>query len=602
VLELGVLVEREDRYELAGPLPPDLIPATVQGSLVSRLDRLGTAKPIAELAATIGREFRFDVLSAVSRLDEAALREGVARLVNAELVYQIAEPPNETYLFKHALIQDAAYQTVLKKSRRDLHRRIADALVERFPDIAASRPELVAEHFSSAGAMDQAVPLWLRAGQAAAGRAAFHEAIVHLRRGIDQLHALPDAASRLDQELEFNIALTPALQMTRGWASVEVDEVFRRSRELVDQIGNTPHRLTVLASSFAFLVLTGRVSEALALAKQVLELATAIGDPGLIYIGHGNCCVAHLYHGDMRAAADAAEATTPLYTAERERWITSVAGMAGRVYMSCYYSEALWMLGFPEQAIRASERSIAVGQEVGHPPSLAFALGYQMEFYQLYRDAATVLRLAEETIRLGREHGSAFWDPMATAYKGWALAASGQHEEGIALMRDGIGRYRAAGNGLTQIHLLTLLAEALGSAEEWDETFHVLDEAAALATANGEHYYEPELHRLKGEFLVAESYHRHALGDTQATGDRVSHLARAEASIRHALEIARSQEARSLELRAAMSLVRLRESTGDATEARRQLADVYAWFTEGFETRDLREARALLDEASSIAR
>jgi class 3 adenylate cyclase/predicted ATPase len=595
VLELGVLKERDDRYELAGPLPTDLIPATVQGSLIARLDRLGSAKPVAEMAATIGREFRFDVLRAVAALDEPALRDAIGRLVSAELVYQIAAPPNETYLFKHALIQDAAYQTVLKKSRRELHRRIAEAFVRDFPELTSNRPELVAAHFSNAGAAELAIPLWLRAGQLAAGRAAFHEAIAHLQRGLSLLRALPETTSRLEQELEFNIAITPALQMTRGWASPEVDRIFQRSNEVMERIGDTPHRLTVLSGAFAFHVLTGRVSQALSLATQVLELAKAVGDPGLLFIANGNCCVANLYHGAMRAAAEYAEAAYPLYSEERERWITSVAGMAGRVYLSCYYSEALWMLGLPDQAVRASERSVALGVEVGHAPSLAFAVGYQMEFYQLFRDPVRVLAIAEETIRLGREHGSAFWDPMATAYKGWALSQQGRHDDGIACMRDGITRYRSAGNGLTQVHLLALLAEGLGSCGRWDEALEVLDEAAAAATTNGEHYYEPEVYRLRGEYVAARARAQDASsGGGQASDDTRARLARAEDSVRRAIELAREQGARSLELRAAVSLVRLQQRAGNAAEGRRLVADVYSQFTEGHDTIDLREAREIL--------
>ena len=269
VLELGVLIEGEDRYELAGPLPGDMIPATIQGSLIARLDRLGSAKQIAQVAATIGREFRLDVLQAVATMDDSALREGLDRLLGAELIYQVGGAPDITYLFKHALIQDAAYQSLLKKSRREQHRRIGETLALRFPVVAEHQPELVAQHFASGGDPEQAIAFWLRAGQRALGRAANHEAIVHATRALEQLRELPASRERDKQELECNIVLIPALQMTQGWASPDVDRTSRRSVELVEILGDTPHRLLVLADSAAFHVMRGHISQALTLGRQV---------------------------------------------------------------------------------------------------------------------------------------------------------------------------------------------------------------------------------------------------------------------------------------------------------------------------------------------
>jgi class 3 adenylate cyclase/predicted ATPase len=589
VLEVGVLVEYEDRYELAGPLPPDLIPSTVEDSLNARLDRLGAAKPIAQVAATIGREFRFDVLSAVAAVDEPTLRAGLDRLVSAELVYEQGGPTDRSYLFKHALIQDAAYRSLLKKSRRELHRRIAETLTTRFTDISDKRPELVAQHFTAAGLADQAVPSWLRAGQLAAARGANYEAIAHLKRGLELLNEVRDD-DRLALELEFNVVLSPAIQVTQGWASSELERLYRRSEELVQQLGDTPHRLTVLASAFAFHLLTGRMRQALTLATQVLELAKLVGAPPLLIIGHGNCCVARLYHGDIRAAVEHVEAGLALHTPEGEQSILRMVGLAARAYTYCYYSEALWMLGYPERALQASDRSVEIGRELEHLPSLIFAVGYQTEFYHLLRDSSRVLSAADENSRLSREQSS-FWDPLVSIYKGWALAAQGLQDEGIAQTRDGIARYRAAGNGLTQVHMLAVLAEALGDAERWDEAFNVLAEAMDVAETNDERYFEPELYRLRGEFLRRRA--------ANMPPDRAAQLAAANDSIHEALERARRQEARSLELRAAMSLCRLQREQGDAVESRQLLADVYAWFTEGFETRDLRDARALLAELSA---
>ena len=431
VLELGVMVEGEERYELGGPVPPDLIPATVQGSLLARLDRLGSAKPIAQVAATIGRDFRLDVLRAVTTVDDATLSLGLDRLLEAGLIFQVGGAPDITYVFKHALIQDAAYQSLLKKSRREQHRRIGETLALRFPDVAEQRPELVAQHFASGGDPDRAVNFWQRAGRRALGVAANHEAIAHITRALEQLSELPLSRERDERELECNIVLTPALQMTQGWASPDVERTFHRSVALVDELGDSPHRFMVLANSFAFHLLRGQISQALSLAKQVLELATHLQQPTLMVVGNGNCCVAQLYHGDIGEAIQSGETALELLTPEGSQWIAQTAGLAAEVYISCYLCEALWMRGCPEQAVLFSEQALASARQMKHWPSLEFAVGYQAEFYHLLRDHERVLATADESFRLGVEYQSAFWNPMITAYKGWALSAQGQHEEGV---------------------------------------------------------------------------------------------------------------------------------------------------------------------------
>lgn len=571
VLELGVLEELTDRYELNRPLPPDLIPSTVQGSLIARLDRLGTAKPVAQLASTIGREFRFDILCAVSPDDEPTLRASLDRILSAELIFQVGVAPDERYLFKHALIQDAAYQSVLKKSRREIHGRIAYALTNSARADAESHPEVVAEHFTRAGQNEPAVQHWLRAGQLAGARAANHEAIAHLKRGLELLDDLPEAG-RLELELELLVALAPAIMQTQGWASPELDRTYRRSNELVQLLGTTPHLLLVLSGTFGFHLVAGRITQSLALAEQVLQVAKQVGDPALLIVGHANCCVARCYQGDLRLAVEHAQTAHPLSTPEREQWIMRGWGQSLSVCVYCYEAEALWMLGFPEQALRASDRSVSLSRSMGNVPSMAFALSYRAWFYHLLRDVPRILESAEEGISLAREEGFAFWEPVVEVYRGWAVSAQGNSDEGLTILRDGLARYRSAGNGIKQGHMLCVLADALWSAGNHDEALQALAEGMSLATMNGEGFYEPELYRLRGEFL----------DDT--------------ASIHEALALARGQEARSLELRAAMSLCRVHRKRGDASTGRQLLAEVYATFTEGFDTADLRDARALLAE------
>jgi class 3 adenylate cyclase/predicted ATPase len=573
VLDMGVLVERDDRYELSGPLPPDLIPATVQGSLIARLDRLGRAKPLAQLAATIGREFRLDVLSAVSTEDDESLRANIAQMIGAELVFEVSGPPDETYAFKHALIQEAAYQTVLKKSRRDVHGRIAYALSNKFPSVAETRPELVAEHLSRAEQHEEAARQWLRAGQKAAARAAYHEAAAHIRRGIAAVENLP-AESRRELELDLYLTFAPSISQTKGWAAPELDHIYTRAGELVQQIGNSPHLLTVLSLSFAFHFVAGRVTQALEIAKQVLAIAEATGIPMLLQAGYANTCVAYLYHGDITTALERGEAELPLYSLEQEQQVLRVWGQSTSSAVCCYLSEALWMLGYPDRAVESIRRGREIARELQHLPSLNFAMSYEVEFYHLLRDADRIVASADESLRLAREEKLAFWEPVVMLFKGSALGAQGHLDEGVALMREGLARYYATGNGVSQSRMLAVLAESLWKAGYEDEALASIERGMELATKNGEHFYEPELYRLRGEFFVAK-------------GDRI---AEARASMERALEIAQGQCAKSLELRALMSIYRLDRRA----EARIALETVYDSFIEGFETADLRDARELL--------
>jgi class 3 adenylate cyclase/predicted ATPase len=573
VVEAGVLDEREDRYELKGPLPAGLIPEKVHDSLMARIDRLGPAKPIAQLAATIGRQFDFDLLQIVSGQTTEGLEGLLGRLVELDLVSESGTPPAASYVFKHALIQDAAYESLLRRTREELHGKIASALLEHFPDVAEQRPELIAQHFTAAGEPAQAIPYWLRAGQSAIPRGANHEAIAYLRHGLEQLAGLPDTPERSEQELEFLVALIPGLNATQGWASPDLDRTYQRAGELLAVVKNSPHTFALLTGTFAFHLVAGRITKALALARQVLELATVIQDPTALMVGHWDCCVAYSYAGNPQEAVEHGEACLALYDPEREQAVIRLINTAVRPIVNCYLSEALWMLGHVDQARAAGERAVTVARELGHMPSLIFALGYQTAFRHLLRDKDGILEAAEEAIAIGRAERFTFWEPLIDVYLGWATGG----EKGIALTQNGLSLYRAAGNGITQEHMLAALADGLWVAGHRDEAFASLAEARSLAAATGEEFYEPELHRLQGEF------------------GRKTGAADAEASIREAIAIAQRQGARSLELRAVMSLCRLQRDRGDPTD-RALLADVYAGFTEGLDTPDLRDAAALLEE------
>jgi class 3 adenylate cyclase/tetratricopeptide (TPR) repeat protein len=594
VLELGVLVECEDRFELSGPLPPDLIPSTVQGSLNARLDRLGPAKATAQLAATIGREFSYELLTVVAGHTEDELRGDLDRLIGAELVYRRADSPEETYLFKHALVRDAAYQSLLKKARRALHQQIAEALVSRFPETAKQHPELVAEHFSVAGRAEQAVKFWLLGGQLAAGRGANQEAITHLNRGLGLVGELP-VADRHQQELEFLIALIPALIASEGWASAGLERVYRRAKELADLLGETPHQFALLAGTMGYHFVAGRVEQSLGLAMQLFELSTKVGDPLLLTVGRQNCSAVHCYHGDFRLAIEHAEAGLATLDAERERIIGQTFGLSSCVGLLTYEYIALWMQGFPVRSLRTSERCVALAREIGQPPSIGFALTARAGSAYLQGDAQGTLGFGDEALRVVREERLGFFEPIITVYRGWGLSELGESAEGIVQIRAALERYYMAGNGVQQVWLHVILADVQWKAGEWNDAFGTLASAMALARNNGEGLFEPELYRLEGEFLFAQAMGAAGSSNTASGDERLARLVEAERCIRQSLDMARRQEARMLELRSLVSLCRVRRELGAVSQERDMLAAVHTAFTEGFETPDLREARSMLE-------
>lgn len=591
VLELDVLTELEDRYELAGPLPPDLIPSTVQDSLNARLDRLGSAKATAQLAATIGREFRFDLLSAVAGEKATGLRDDLLRLVLSELVYPSEDATEETYLFKHALIQDAAYQSLLKKSRRDLHERIADVLLAQFPDISEARPELVAEHFSSAGKGQQAVTYWGLAGQRALGRAAYHEAAAHLRRGLELVGTVPEDV-RDTRELDLLVGIMPALMSTQGWASQELDVVFGRARELVDRPPGSPYRFLVHAGTTTYHLTGGRLHRARELSEKLLELATGLGDPVSRPIAHVNYCATALFQGDWKVALEQAEFGLALFDPEAERTITALVGLSSFVSFPCLTAPAEWMLGHVDGAIAMMEEAMASSRRHGNPNSIACAQVYRCLALHLLGDPRVVLAACEESLAFSRHERLDFWVAPARIYRGAALCRLDRVEEGLREIRDAFAGFIAAGNGVCGVLFRVILAEALWAAGDRPAAFATLDEGSSHATTSGEGFFAPELLRLRAEWLMAEALDSH---DAPRPADRSGRLAGSEDNAREALALARRQGAVPLELRALTTLVRVRQAQGhDAAAELRELTACHARFSPTDALPELEAARALL--------
>jgi TOMM system kinase/cyclase fusion protein len=580
VLESGLLQEYEERYELRSPLPPLAIPATLHDSLMARLDRLATVKALAQLGGTLGREFSYELLQAVSPWDEGTLQRGLHQLVEAELLYQQGLPPQATYLFKHALIQDAAYQSLLRSTRQQYHQRIAQVLEAQFSETVTTQPELLAHHYTEAGLTEQAIPYWQRAGQRASERSAYLEAIAHLTKGLEVLTILPDTPERAQHELDFQLTLGPALMVTKGTTDPEVERVYTRARALCQQVEETLQLFPALWGLWLFYIGRGEVRTARELGEQLLTLAQHAQDPALLVEAYHALGPSLFWLGELTTARAHLAQGIALYDPQQHRSGLLYGGHDPGVCCRLYGALTLWVLGYPDQARQHSHEGLRLAEELAHPVTLVLIMHFTAWLHQFRCEGQATQEYAETSMTLATEHGIVPWVTGGVILRGWALAAQGQRDAGLAQMREGLATWEAMRLDLYRTYQLVQLADVNGKAGQAEEGLRVLGQAlAAVHNAEGR-FYDAELSRLQGELTLARS---------------AGQQAEAEACFQQALEVARRQEAKSLELRAAMSLSRLWQQQGKRQEAYELLAPIYGWFTEGFDTADLQEARALLE-------
>ena len=579
ILESGILRKTETYYELTAPVLTLAIPTTLHDALMARLDRLSTVKIVAQLGATIGRTFAYEVLQEVSPFSEATLRQGLRQLVEAELLYQQGLPPRATYRFKHALLQEAAYQSLLKSTRQQYHQRIAQVLETQFPETVATQPELLAHHYTEAGLSQQALNYWKRAGEHALQHSAHVEAISHLTQGLEVLKALPHGPERTQQELGLQLTLGIPLSATKGYAAPEVAHIYTRAHALCKHMGETPQLIPVLLGLWRFYLLRAELGKARELAEQCLFLVQRVGDPARLIVAHDALGETLFFLGDFVRARTHLELAVALYDPQKRRphraltdpGVSSLSILAG----------ALWMLGYPEQAMRKSTDALRLAEALAHPHILASTLVINTHVLQLLQEVRTTQMQAASVVTLATDQGFPFWLAEATIFVGWARASIGHADEGRVQIQQGLATRQAIGLELTQPIYHSMLAEAHAHAGQPAAGLTVLAEALTRVENTGERWREADLYRLRGELLLALS----------AENDRD-----AEFCFRQALAIAHQQDAKSLELRTATSLSRLWQQQGKRAEARALLAPIYAWFTEGFHTADLQAAQALLEE------
>ena len=601
ILDSGVLRQADGHYELVGPLTSSAIPTTLQDLLMARLDRLVTAKGVAQLAATIGRHFLYEWLHAVSFLDEATLQRELGKLMDAELVHQRGVLPRATYTFKHALIQEAAYQSLLKRTRQQYHHRIAQTLEARFPETIERQPELLAHHYTAAGLGSPAVHYWLRAGQRSLQHSAHREAMSHLTKGLEVLPTIPESAERTRQELDVLVALGVALIASKGQASPDVERVYTRARELGRQVETTPHLFPVLFGLWGFYEAQGKCQTARELAEQLLILAQHLQNAALLLEAHHALGATLFWLGEVAPARAHVEQGIALYAPHQHHSLAFLYGEDPGVVCRAYAARTLWFLGYPDHALQRNCEALALAQEVAHPFSLVYALTCAAALHQCRREGHATQAQAEAAISIATEQGLPYWVAWGTVLQGWALAVQGQGTEGLVRLRQGLAAYRETGAELLRPYFLALLAEVYGNVGQTEAGLSVLDEALVLVQKHGVRFYEAALYCLKGELLLQSG--AQDLAPEVCTPDSAPQAveAQAEAYFLQALDVARRQQVKSLELRVAMSLSRLWQGRRNRRkEAYRLLAEVYNWFTEGFDSTDLQEARALLHELSSV--
>jgi class 3 adenylate cyclase/tetratricopeptide (TPR) repeat protein len=577
ILESGALSEAGDRYLLSRPLTAFQIPLTLQDSLMARLDRLGAAKAVAQTGACLGRVFSHRLLAAVMDSNHAEMAGALQQLEESELLFRQGEPPDAVYTFKHALVQDAAYQSLLKSRRQQLHALIATTLEKHFPEIAGAEPETLARHFTTASLAEQAISYWLKAGRQALRRSANIEAIRHLEQGMELTSLLPKSEGRLRHEIELQSALGVTLITVKGWGAPEVLQAFSKARTLSQELGDEHQMFIALCGEASYHMISGHLRESDRLGRQCVELAREAGDPNLVLEAHHRQWATKYFLGEYDAAEMHANAGISSYHADLHHSLTYVyTGHDPGVCCRVYSGAILWLRGYPDQALLRCQDALRLARQVGHPLSTQLAQFRLSTVHALRGEVGDARLHVEQSIALAREFGFALSISEGEFHLGRVLTETGNRSEGIQLMRKALEAIRKTGAAVALQEYLCTFGLACSEADI-EQGLDLIEQALRIAQAGTAHQL-PEILRAKGELLLRLD-----------PGDRT-----AEDLFRQAIETARVARTRSLELKAALSLAHLHQGHGLNEEARKVLAPIYGWFTEGHGTHDLNKARAVL--------
>lgn len=584
VLESELLKDSGDHFELAGSISEMAIPETLQDSLMARLDKLDRTKEVAQIGAVIGREFSYELLSAVAGMPKDSLDESLEQLARSELVFRKGVNPHAVYTFKHALVRDAAYEGLLKSRRAQLHAALANAFEQVFPEVLEAQPEIVAHHLTEAGVVEKAVQYWLRAGTKAAQRSAQLEAIAHLQRGLDALHSLPSGPERVRTELDLVMAMGPCLIATQGPAGIDAIAIFTRARKLCERLGDPPEYLQVMFWLVTANVMRGELPLAQETITLLLDRAQQRGDrPALINAIRGKAMIL-MFMGEIDEAARVIAHAFDTFnnSSDEDRLAARSAGQDAGVADLALMSWTLWLLGKPDSAAKCVEAALQRADAIDHAHTQAYARYYAAVLYAL-RGQFTIARThAERCLELSDAHGFRHWHGVSRTMKGICATLIDASSGSLDDVRAALNEYRSAGYQLGITVLYVLLCSVLLLRDDFEGASDILDQGLSTVDNNSERIFEAELYRLK-----ALALQRVATPDAEA---------KAEDLLQRALQVAKNQQAKSLELRVACDLAQARLSRAKPEEAREILSPVYGYFTEGSETKDLREARVLLSE------
>jgi predicted ATPase/class 3 adenylate cyclase len=602
--EEGILVGDHGSYQLTHHAPTLHIPPTVQGVLAARIDRLAPEeKTLLQQLAVIGREFPLSLVRLVLAQPEDEIYRLLSSLQRKEFLYEQPAFPEVEYIFKHALTQDVAYGTVLQEQRKLLHERTGQTLEALYGTTLHEHYSNLAHHYRRSPNTEKAIEYLQLAGQQAVQRSANTEAISHLTAALDLLLTRPETPERAARELTLHLAVGPALIAAQGYAAPDVGKVYARARDLCQQVGDLRQLFPMLWGSWSGCLQRAELHKARELAEQLLQLAESAQDSALRLEAHYALGDVLFWLGESTLAHVHLEQAIGLYDPQRHRAQASLYGQEERGVTSlCYAALTLWCLGYANQALERTREALALADASVPPFSQAFALGCAAFLHQLRRETPATREQAEAAIVLSTEQGFPYWSALGTILQGWVLAEQNQEAEGIVQIHQGLVAYRATGAELAHPYILALLAEAYEKIGQTEEGLTAVAEALRLVEKNDVRFYEAELYRIKGTLtLQSQTSLEQVLEKSKAIKTSLKILApstqaEAEGYFLKAIAIAQKQQAKSLELRATVSLVRLWQSQGKAAEARQRLAEIYGWFTEGFDTKDLQEAKALLEE------
>jgi class 3 adenylate cyclase/predicted ATPase len=583
--DLKVIERKDNKYYLAKNIKDLIIPSTIQDMIMARVDALPeVAKGLLQTGSVVGREFSQSLIEKMTDISERELLSHLSVLKDSELLYERGIYPQSTYIFKHALIQDAAYLSLLKSTRQKYHRKIAEVLEKHFSDTGEEQPELLAHHYTEARCHKEAARYWQWAGERASARSAYVEAIAHHRKGLEVLKTNPEATDHAELELALQFDLASSLIVSKGHTSSEVEGAYVKAYELCQQVGETPTLIPVLQGLRRLYALRGDRGDgqrARELGEQLLTLAQRRQDTALLQEAHWALGQTLYHFGELNPAHTHLEQSSAFYTPQPLN--SQPSRDAAGTQIACLFVTgwALWLLGYPDKALETGNEALSLAHELSHPFTLGFAFFSMAKLNQFRREFKATLKQAEAVLTLSNEHGFPLYVEFGTLLRGWTLAMQGNPEEGVAQMRQVIVTKRIDIVNVEKPLIYALLVEAYGAVGQAEEGLNIVAEALDVIEQTGFRNYEAELHRLQGEMLLKQT---------------TPESARAESCFQRALDLSRTHQAKSVELRASMSMSRLWKQQGKRKEARMLLGEIYGWFNEGFDTADLKEAKVLLEK------